>query len=83
MAQHRSNRLAERQTLIALCLRKCALEVDPRLGLLKSLALHIDMHETTLSIWQSQGYIPRKSARMLQRKFGKKLANAEILSERP
>jgi hypothetical protein len=83
MPKHRSTRLAERQTLIALCLRKCALEVDPRQGLLKTLAEHVEMHVTTLSMWTSQGYIPRKSARMMQRKFGKKLANAEILSEKP
>lgn len=77
------SKLAACQERVALCLRKCALEIDPRQGLLKALAQHIDMHETTLSMWQAQGYIPRKSARMLQRKFGKRLANAEILSEKP
>lgn len=72
-----------RQEIISLCLRKCALEVDPRRGLLKTLAAHCDLHETTFSVWQSQGYIPLKSAKMLRRKFGKKLVDVDLLSEKP
>jgi len=72
-----------REDFISFTLRQCALSVDPRYGKLSSLAQSLDMHESTLHVWVRNGRIPKKAARILQRKFGKKLANAEILSEKP
>lgn len=71
---------ADRSTLVSLTLRQCALVVDPRYGRLSNLAEELDVHATTLSLWIREGRIPRKAARRLQRRFGKKLINLESVS---
>lgn len=69
-----------RQEAVSVCLRSCALVVDPRRGLLKSLADEMDLHETTLSVWIREGRIPPKSAKRLLRRFGKKLVDLSAVS---
>lgn len=69
------------QDQVSLCLRQCALNLSPRTGYLKDLAAELEVHETTLSLWIREGRIPRKAARRLQRRFGKKLVNLELVSD--
>ena len=73
---------AEREERISLTLRQCALTLDPRYGKLSALADELELHVTTLHLWIRQWYIPTKSARRLQRRFGKKLVNADLVSQR-
>jgi hypothetical protein len=68
-----------REEIVSLCLRQCALVIDPRNGHLKSLAAEFEWHEITVYQWIKNGRIPFKSARRLQRRFGKKLVNIELL----
>jgi hypothetical protein len=70
---------ATRQEVVSFILRSCALLVDPRRGELKRLAERMNKHETTLSDWIKQGRVPRMSAEWLERRFGKKVANADTL----
>ena len=69
-----------REDIVALCLRQCALVIDPRNGYLKSLADQFEWHETTLSTWIKNGRIPFKAARRLQRVFGSKLVNIPLVT---
>lgn len=69
------------QDQVSLCLRQCALHLNPRTGYLKDLAAEMDVHETTLSLWMREGRIPRKAARRLQRRFGKKLVDLHLVSD--
>ena len=70
---------ADRTTIVSLCLRQCALIVDPKNGHLTKLAEHLDLHPVTLSKWLSDGRVPRKSAKRLARVFGKKFVNVDLL----
>jgi len=72
----------DRQTVVAFVLRQCALVVDPRYGKLSTLADEIDVHYTTLSLWIQEGRVPERAAKRLQRRFGKKLINTELLTLR-
>ena len=72
----------DRQTVVAFVLRQCALAVDPRYGKLSVLAEEVDVHYTTLSLWIQQGWVPTRAAKRLQRRFGKKLINIELLTLR-
>lgn len=67
-------------TAVSLALRRCALVIDPRYGKLSSLADEFDLHATTLSKWISNGRIPLKAARRLQKRFGKSLINLSVVS---
>ena len=78
MKPHRPRDLS-REEIVSLCLRQCALVIDPRNGHLKSLADEFEWHETTLSTWIRNGRIPVKPARKLLRRFGKKLVNLDLL----
>jgi hypothetical protein len=68
-----------REDAVSLCLRQCALVVDPRYGRLSKLAEEFELHETTLGLWIRNGRIPRKSCRKLERRFGKKLVKFDFL----
>lgn len=57
------------QEVVSLCLRQCALALHPRTGYLKDLATELNVHETTLSFWMSEGRIPKNSARRLRKRF--------------
>ena len=70
---------ADRTTIVSLCLRQCALIVDPKNGHLTKLAEHLDLHSVTLSKWISDGRVPRKSAKRLARRFGKKFVDVDLL----
>lgn len=61
-----------RQELVSHHLRRLAKRVDPANGLLLKLAEHIDVHQTTLSAWTAQGYVPLFQVRKMQKKFGRK-----------
>lgn len=74
-----SPRTLTREEAVSLCLRQCALVIDPRNGFLKSLAEDLDLHETTLSVWITNGRIPRKAARRLRARFGK-LVDIDVVS---
>ena len=69
-----------REEVVSLCLRQCALVLNPRTGYLKDLATELDVHESTLTFWMSQGRIPKKNARRLRKLFGAKLVDVELLS---
>lgn len=69
------------QEQVSFCLRQCALALNPRTGYLKDLAAELEVHETTLSLWMREGRIPVKAARRLQRRFGKKLVDLELVSQ--
>jgi len=71
-----------RTDLVSLTLRQCALALNPRTGYLKDLAEEFDWHESTLRVWIENGRIPEKAAKRLCRRFGKRLVNVELLSER-
>lgn len=71
---------ADRETIVSLTLRQCALVIDPRYGKLSALADEFELHPTTLSLWIREGRIPIKAARRLQRRFGKKLVNVDLVS---
>lgn len=68
-----------REELVSLCLRQCALVLDPRYGRLSVLADTFELHETTLGLWIRQGRIPAKPCKRLMRRFGKRLVNVELL----
>lgn len=68
-----------RKEIVSLCLRQCALVVDPGNGHLKSLANEFEWHEVTLYTWIKNGRIPFKSARKLERRFGKRFVNVDLL----
>lgn len=68
------------QEQVSFCLRQCALHLNPRTGHLKDLAEELEVHDTTLSLWIREGRIPRKAARRLQRRFGSKLVNLDLVS---
>lgn len=59
-----------RTELVSYILRSCALLVDPRLGLLRSLAETLEVHEVTVSAWIAQGYVPQHQALKLNKRFG-------------
>lgn len=63
--------------LVSLCLRQCALALNPATGYLKDLAAELDVHESTLTFWMREGRIPAKSARRLARRFGARLVDVE------
>lgn len=71
-----------REEVVSLCLRQCALALNPRTGFLKDLAMELDVHESTLTFWMTQGRVPLKAARRLARRFGVKLVNVELLTAR-
>ncbi len=68
-----------RDELVSLTLRQCALHLDPRYGRLSVLAKEFDLHESTLSVWIRNGRVPPKAARRLQKRFGAKLVNVDLL----
>lgn len=70
-----------RTQMVRDCLLRCALEVDPGRGWKKVLAAEIDVHPITLHVWERNGRIPPKAAKRLQKRFGKKLADASLLSD--
>lgn len=70
----------DRKAIVSLILRQCALRVDPLSGHLSKLADALDVHALTPSRWISEGRVPKKAARRLQKMFGKRLANADILT---
>lgn len=65
---------------VSLCLRSCALVLDPRKGHLKSLAADLEVHETTLSLWMREGRVPPHQARRLRKRFGKTLVNVDLIT---
>jgi hypothetical protein len=80
MSPKSGKRLKARQEYVAKCLRMCALQVDPRLAQLKSVAEKIDCHPLTLSNWIAKGRVPRASAMLLEKHF-KNLVDVEKLSQ--
>jgi len=79
MTTHKPREEWTRQEIVSHALRSCALQIDPKLGRLKVLAEAMNRHETTISEWIAAGRVPAPSARWLQRRFGKKLADAAEL----
>lgn len=59
-----------RQELVSFILRQCALLCDPISGHLKSLSPLLEVHDVTLSVWISQGYVPEHQVVKLQKRFG-------------
>lgn len=68
-----------RQELVAKVLRTCALDCDPRNGRLKSVADLLAVHETTISGWIAQGYVPEFQVRKLQKCFGTRTVSLDDL----
>lgn len=58
-----------REEVVSQCLRKCALEVDPRYGHLKALADEFGWHSITLSVWIRNGRVPEHAAVRLKKRF--------------
>lgn len=71
------------QEVVSLCLRQCALALNPGTGYLKDLAAELDVHESTLTFWMREGRIPMKSARRLLRRFGARLVDITKVSQTP
>lgn len=61
-----------RSEVVSLHLRRLAKRADPENGYLLSLAEFIDVHQTTISAWVAQGYVPLFQVRKMQKKFGRK-----------
>ena len=80
MSPKSAKKLQARKELVSVCLRKCALEVDPLTGTLAALARKIDYHPLTLSEWIARGRVPPKAARVLAKAFPE-IANYEALTQ--
>jgi hypothetical protein len=68
-----------RQEIVSNRLRKLAKLADLDNGYLKVLADRLDVHQTTISAWIAQGYVPVFQVRKLQRRFGKRCAPLDEL----
>ena len=80
MSAKSAKKLQHRKEVVSLCLRQCALEVDPLTGTLAVLARKIDYHPLTLSEWIARGRVPPKAARMLAKEFPE-FANYDLLTQ--
>ena len=80
MSSKSAKKLQHRKEVVSLCLRQCALKVDPLSGHLAALAKKIDYHPLTLSDWIARGRVPPKAARVLHKEFPE-LVNIELLSQ--
>lgn len=56
-----------------------ALHVDPKDGLLSTLAEAIEVNPITVWRWKSQGFVPYHQVTRLQRRYGKKLVPEDEL----
>ena len=68
-----------RSEIVSNRLRKLAKLADLDNGYLKILADRLDVHQTTISAWIAQGYVPVFQVRKLQRRFGKRHAPLDEL----
>lgn len=68
-----------REDLVALCLRQCALLVDPRYGSLQALADELEIHISTLQLWIKQGRVPPKACKRLVKRFTRRYVNFDLM----
>lgn len=68
-----------RSEIVSNRLRKLAKLADLDNGYLKVLADRLDVHQTTISAWIAQGYVPMFQVRKLQRRFGNRSAPLDEL----
>jgi hypothetical protein len=62
-----------REEVVGFHLNMLALHVDPKDGLLTTLAMAIEVDPVTLGRWKAQGYVPWHQVVRLQKRYGKKL----------
>lgn len=60
-----------RSEIVAYHLRRMAKRIDPITAHYVKLAEEIGVHQTTMSDWIAQGYVPHFQCKKLHRRFGK------------